>query len=133
MIKHKKLGKWLPPGGHIDANEIPDVAAIREVKEETGLDVELYAEKFPGEQGLSRPYGIQRNIIEEGIHEHLDLIYLAFENQGLSLRQNIGETDGINWFNIEEIEADDFETFEATRQWCIYFFALINKLDENNK
>jgi 8-oxo-dGTP pyrophosphatase MutT (NUDIX family) len=39
MLKHKKLGKWLPPGGHIEPNELPDDAACREVLEETGLKV----------------------------------------------------------------------------------------------
>lgn len=39
---HKKLGKWLPVGGHIEPGELPDKAALREVKEETGLDVVLY-------------------------------------------------------------------------------------------
>lgn len=39
---HKKLGIWLPVGGHIDEGELPEHAALREVREETGLDVELY-------------------------------------------------------------------------------------------
>ena len=129
MIKHKKLGKWLPPGGHINQNEIPDDAAKREVKEETGLEVELYAAKFPKEQGLARPYGIQKNVIENGVHEHLDLIYLAFISQNLDLIQNMSETSGINWFGIEEIKDDGFETFDATKQWCIYFYELMSQLD----
>ncbi|MCK5538907.1 MAG: NUDIX domain-containing protein, partial [Bacteroidales bacterium] len=39
---HKKLGFWLPVGGHIDRDELPHVAALREAKEESGLDVELF-------------------------------------------------------------------------------------------
>jgi len=38
---HRKLGMWLPPGGHIERGEHPDDAAVREVHEETGLRVEL--------------------------------------------------------------------------------------------
>ena len=37
MVKHKKLGGWFPPGGHIEPAELPDEALIREVFEETGL------------------------------------------------------------------------------------------------
>src|SRR5688500_10821251 len=38
---HRRLGLWLPPGGHIDPGELPDEAAVRETLEETGLAVEL--------------------------------------------------------------------------------------------
>jgi 8-oxo-dGTP pyrophosphatase MutT (NUDIX family) len=34
---HKKLNRWLPPGGHIEPNELPDEAAVREVLEESGV------------------------------------------------------------------------------------------------
>ena len=38
---HRKLGLWLPPGGHIEANELPDEAAVREVLEESGVRIVL--------------------------------------------------------------------------------------------
>jgi 8-oxo-dGTP diphosphatase len=41
LIFHKKLGKWLSPGGHVEVNESVTQAAIREVKEELGINVEL--------------------------------------------------------------------------------------------
>jgi len=41
LLKHKKLGMWLPPGGHIDEGETPDEAALREVREETGLEADF--------------------------------------------------------------------------------------------
>src|SRR5690606_27899310 len=31
LLYHKRLGMWLPPGGHIEPNELPDEAAVREV------------------------------------------------------------------------------------------------------
>jgi 8-oxo-dGTP pyrophosphatase MutT (NUDIX family) len=39
LIKHKKLGLWLNPGGHIDEGELPHEAAEREFFEETGVKV----------------------------------------------------------------------------------------------
>ena len=30
---HRKLGKWLPPGGHVEDNELPDDAALREAQQ----------------------------------------------------------------------------------------------------
>ncbi|HEX6658055.1 MAG TPA: NUDIX domain-containing protein, partial [Ilumatobacter sp.] len=43
LHKHKRLGLWLQPGGHIDPGEAPWRAAIREAQEETGLPVEPLA------------------------------------------------------------------------------------------
>jgi 8-oxo-dGTP pyrophosphatase MutT (NUDIX family) len=40
LVKHKKLGIWLNPGGHIDEDELPHQAAEREFFEETGVRVE---------------------------------------------------------------------------------------------
>jgi len=45
LVFHKKLNVWLYPGGHIEFNETPDEAVIREVKEETGLEIEIVGEK----------------------------------------------------------------------------------------
>src|SRR3989441_10239519 len=39
LVWHKKNKEWLPPGGHIEQNESPNAAVLREVKEETGLVV----------------------------------------------------------------------------------------------
>ena len=40
LVKHKKLGIWLNPGGHIDEDELPHHAAEREFFEETGIRVQ---------------------------------------------------------------------------------------------
>jgi len=121
FIKHKKLGKWLPPGGHVDENERPDDAAIREVIEETGINVCLKGERFPRETDIFRPFGIQLNVIEPGKHEHMDLIYLATPLGDQKEIFNEKETTGIQWFTMEEINNGSFDTFEETRKWCRKF------------
>ena len=45
LIFHRKLFKWLPPGGHVDENELPSDTAIREAREETGLEIELVSQE----------------------------------------------------------------------------------------
>jgi 8-oxo-dGTP pyrophosphatase MutT (NUDIX family) len=39
LHRHRRLGIWVQPGGHIDAGESPEAACVRETKEETGLAV----------------------------------------------------------------------------------------------
>lgn len=79
LHRHKKLGRWFPPGGHIEPNELPDEAAVREVLEESGVQVALTGERaLPvlEPRQLVRPRGIQLETIHP-VHEHIDLIYFA--------------------------------------------------------
>jgi 8-oxo-dGTP pyrophosphatase MutT (NUDIX family) len=39
LHRHRRLGIWVQPGGHIDAGESPEAACLRETREETGLQV----------------------------------------------------------------------------------------------
>ena len=42
LHSHKKYGILLPIGGHLETNELPEEACIREAREETGLEIDLY-------------------------------------------------------------------------------------------
>lgn len=83
---HKKLSKWLPPGGHIEKNESPPEAAIREVLEETGLEIrfiekEHHAIDAPNAKSIPRPYLCLEEWVpphkEEPAHIHIDMIFIA--------------------------------------------------------
>ncbi len=39
LVHHRRIGAWLPPGGHIEEHELPHETAVRETKEETGIDI----------------------------------------------------------------------------------------------
>ena len=91
---HRKLRRWLPPGGHVEPDELPDEAAIRETREEAGLQVELLeGAHLPGvtdvpaladgPRRLAQPLGIQLEDIPPD-HQHVDLIYLARPAPGSS-------------------------------------------------
>jgi 8-oxo-dGTP pyrophosphatase MutT (NUDIX family) len=129
FIRHKKLQKWLPPGGHIEPNETPDNAVVRETIEETGIsNIEFVTPSVNTKEIdglLNTPFAIQLNHIKEN-HEHLDLIYLVTtKNPGLILNRE--ETDGIQEYDLSTIMKPDFDSFENTKKWCEYFYNFIKK------
>lgn len=126
LIFHRKLQKWLPPGGHIDPNETPPEAARREAREETGLEIELIPQENVwinnwNAKSIERPYlCLLEEIPEHGqhpAHQHIDFIYLAKPNGGTQTLNHI-ETHDIRWFALEDIEKlkSDDEIFEETKE-----------------
>ena len=114
LVKHKKLGVWLYPGGHIERHETPDEALIREVKEETGLSVELVSgrdndlgDKKAGVSSLHIPYAVLCEHIRgvKGCDYHLDLIYRCrVLKPGKALRGHAVEIEGIGFFGIDDLD-----------------------------
>lgn len=78
LLKHRRLGIWVQPGGHVDAGETPWEAARREVWEETGLSVTLREGREIGPLGLVEVVPIAHVDVHPGPrgHTHLDLRYL---------------------------------------------------------
>lgn len=117
---HRKLGKWLPPGGHIEPDELPDEAALREVEEESGLVVELVGQhgildNYPDDTvQLVVPAGIQLERITLG-HEHIDLVYFARVRDRSSLA-TVRVTEGFRWFALDDL--DSIPVTGEVRGWC---------------
>lgn len=106
---HKKLGIWIPVGGHIDRDELPEDAAVREIKEESGLDVALYDPDKKIDMGDVRQLARPTHILLENInqfHQHIDFIYYATSGSDVLNPQN-GETANLKWFSSEEIKVLD--------------------------
>lgn len=76
LLKHKRLGMWLQPGGHIDPGETPWDAALREAREETGLDVSFADVDGNGDGGVPPLVHVDVHPGGRG-HTHLDLRYLV--------------------------------------------------------
>ncbi len=109
LVYHKKLGVWLYPGGHIEADENPEEALLREVREETGIEIEILGEKdenlsdkAANVSALHMPYAMLCELV--GDHYHNDIIYLC-RVVGRSDRfvHNPKESDGIGFFGLEDL------------------------------
>jgi 8-oxo-dGTP pyrophosphatase MutT (NUDIX family) len=119
LHRHTKLGLlFFPPGGHIEPNELPNEAAVREVLEEMGVQVALEAEyglELPvgvsSPRMLPRPRGVQLEHIKDG-HEHIDLIYF-----GRPLEPYDGALlPGFAWYDADALETLDL--LPDVRAWC---------------
>lgn len=82
---HARVQAWLPPGGHIEPDEDPVQAVLREVREETELDVEVVpvlsaGDRFETVVQLEPPRTILVEDVEDeevGKHQHIDMIYFT--------------------------------------------------------
>ena len=131
MIFHRKLGKWLPPGGHVEDRESTAQAAIREVKEELGLDLNLI--KLKGK--LNKDGKNFRRVdcepgafctIEEFIHPigaqdphiHVDSIYVAIvTTKERAEKRDKEEVTARDWYSISKIE-HQLDTFDNVPDIC---------------
>lgn len=103
LVKHHLWDKWVQPGGHMEDGETPEEAAIREVYEETGIKITLLGERFPREDDMIRPLGIQCNRKDNG-EKHFDIIYAAVPNNEPSDLVISNESYDIGWFSRNELE-----------------------------
>lgn len=91
LHRHRRLGIWVQPGGHVDAGETPDEAAVRETFEETGLQTRhlspvrlFHVDVHPGPRG----------------HTHYDLRY-ALVAAPLDPSPPPGESPEVYWFDFD--------------------------------
>ena len=89
---HKRLGRWLQPGGHVEAGEEPAAAALRESQEETGLVV-----RHPD----GGPQLVHLDVHPAGGHVHLDLRYVLLAGDDDPAPPE-GESPHVRWFRLDE-------------------------------
>jgi len=109
LVAHRKLRKWLPPGGHVARDEkgrfieSPAETAVREAFEETGYKVEIrgamYAAHGSGEEMLPKPESIHIHPIDEE-HDHLGF---DFFTKPTSEAQGSGQ-EPCRWFTEDELK-----------------------------
>lgn len=152
LVKHKKLGFWLNPGGHIEEDEIPHVAAEREFWEETGIKVkavdirgimqsstseyvpspiitslhwvnkESYSKRVASSDQVSR---VKTEKWPQGCEQHLNYMYLVEPVAEVEFKQNIEESDGIAWFGLGDLS--NLETIDDIKNEIKFGFNLTSK------
>ena len=84
---------WSLPKGHIEAGESPEQAAIREVREETGIESEI--QKSLGVIDFWFMAGGKR--IHKTVH------HFVFKEKGGRISPQVSEVDDVRWFPLNEI------------------------------
>lgn len=112
LRKHDKYDLWLGVGGHIDLGEDPNEAAVREVKEEVGLDVVLWDgnRRFQydgGNKQLIPPIALNRHRINE-THEHVSMIYIGTsDTDDVQIMYEGDRSDDWRWLTAAEVDSFD--------------------------
>lgn len=96
LHRHKRMGIWLQPGGHIEAGESPSDTAVRETAEETGIRAAhpargpqlAHVDVHPAPRG----------------HTHLDVRYLLYAGDDEPAPPP-GESPAVRWFSWPEAVA----------------------------
>ncbi len=111
---HTKHNIWVGVGGHAEKDENPEEAAVREVKEETGLDVMLFSDKKDFIQTqyvteLVHPFIILEEKISAGpnqpAHYHIDCIYFAVVHNPQDVRMQ----EEFQWVSLSELDSMELE------------------------
>jgi 8-oxo-dGTP pyrophosphatase MutT (NUDIX family) len=110
---HRKVCEWLAPGGHIEPNEDPVQATVREVKEETGFDVRLLPTSPPPDisnlEQIAPPFTVMvEDVFDEahGPHQHIDFIYFVTPHG--PAQTTLGRPpapDGWHWIDRASLES----------------------------
>jgi len=109
---HEKHHRWLVPGGHIELDEDPIEAAIREVKEEVGLDIVISSGKVPPPDDFIKPIPTPRYMgrhrVNE-IHEHVYMVYFSTSVSDIISDSVLDHEKGveIKWCTKEDLETMD--------------------------
>ena len=101
LVHHRKLDRWLQPGGHADGESDVARVALREAQEETGLD----GLAFWGAEPVQMPFDVDVHAIParpgEPAHEHHDVRFLLVASDEDARAS--AESHAVRWFALEAL------------------------------
>lgn len=114
LTHHRKLGRWLQPGGHADGDADLARVALREAEEETGLTgLRVAPAIFDLDRHMIPAYGA------EPAHWHYDVRYVVLA--GSDERFAVGEeSHALAWREVADVAGDpaiDDAVRRMARKW----------------
>lgn len=114
LHKHRKLGVYLPVGGHVELNETPWQAMAHEIEEESGYTLaELQILQPAVRLGLMdevavhpQPMLLNSHAFDSrSDHFHSDISYPFIAHAKPAKQPSDGESNDIRWLTYDELEA----------------------------
>lgn len=121
---HDKYKLWLAVGGHVELDEEPMQAAVREVKEEVGLDVKLVGEVA----NISDDGGGYRELLPPRFmnihpinptHQHIGMVYFARSGSDEVKPSGSDVSNDWRWLTLEDLEKNELGLSPAIRHYAM--------------
>ncbi|MGB9958023.1 NUDIX hydrolase [Haloferax prahovense] len=119
LHRHERLGIRIPPGGHVDRDELPHEAGLREVREETGLDPELVDDtpSVPAPDGRALPQPRQQMLYDINVHgdgsvghQHIDHIFYArVDSRDIDPAPGEADPEVWAWYDEPDLRESDLD------------------------
>lgn len=101
FVKARTHKRWVFPGGALEFGETPFEGGIREVREETGLDVRIVSET---------PISVGSNLFfDEQFFQTLWMFFVAVPNSLSTVNVDDSEVEEVRWFQINELSKNGFD------------------------
>lgn len=137
LVHHNATGKWVFPGGHVDPNETPAEAAVREVLEETGVRAAIDGRpvvKLPGMTWHPSPW-ITAEIPApakpdrpgkpaEPAHTHVDMLFIGTADSNAPLVAAVNEVAQVEWVPL--LRLNRFDTRAEVRAVAFAAWSAMN-------
>jgi 8-oxo-dGTP diphosphatase len=121
LVHHLRMDRWVFPGGHIEQDQAPAEAAIREVHEETGVWPELFHQfkplTLPGMVQQPMPFLIAEipapanpaspGYPAEPAHSHIDLLFIGTADSSVPTKAQLDEVAAVRWVPVDGLAGLD--------------------------
>lgn len=119
LVHHPRYDKWIPMGGHIELDEDVDEALHREIKEETGLEVEILSTK-PSIKSVGTKFMYTPNYVDvheaNPPHKHISFVYFAKASTNDHSKSD--EHLAIHWVRQSDLDNEIYNLSESVKFYC---------------